>query len=483
MKSKFLQRDYKEELASIAETKGFSQSAENLLLSMIYKIEDGYENYQTVKREVPEKNEFLETIVRNVRDDCESIDIAEPRSKLESELKENKCKIMMEGDARTKKRRVISYPNEKTLLYGITKTAIPPLKDNMPIEEQAIITALNIGKCIAVSEAIRDFNGWTWSILESEIESTECNVIYTFLLFLLGHSYLETCDVKRIQMNISTQLFHEIKKVATQFYMSYDKKQNEEIINKIYEDKKKLEKMKNQSSYVAEIAESKKQMLYEIRQLDELLNDPKNLRQEFLAYNNRMPDEQKIFSVSHYEEKIQKERDERLKQIDEYNRMQNPVEFVKEKERLQYEIKFYEEKTDISKLQKEFIKCFEQRIENTNDRKRILDMIYEIRYLNYLPKCKMKLNSLEEKIIPKAINLNVIAPISNNDTLDYRILKGIFDSQVISLENLFIKLSSVRNKIHVEIYDGDMLDSSYDVKLPEGSTIEIRRSKKMRIFG
>ena len=95
----------------------------------------------------------------------------------------------------------------------------------------------------------------------------------------------------------------------------------------------------------------------------------------------------------------------------------------------------------------------------------------------------MKLTHLEQLILPKAIQTNVIAPISNNNTIDYRILKGIFKSQVMSLENLTIRLSSVNSKIHVEIFDGEMIDSEYDVALPEGSTIEIRRTKKMKIFG
>ena len=483
MKSKFLPRDYREELASIAESKGFSQVAENLLLSMTYKIEDSYENYYTVKREVPTQSEFIEKIIWNIRECCESIDIAEPGTQLEKELKDNKCKIMTESDARTKRKRVISYPNEKTLLYGISKMAIPPLNENLPVEEQAIITAINIGRCISIAELIRDFSGWTWSILEDEIESNECNIVYIFLSFLLGYEFLENVDVKRLEQSISPQLFFEIKKVATQFYMSYDKKQNEEILKKIYESKQRLERMKNQSLYVVEITDNKKQKLNEIKKIDEVLNDPEEMRRQYLEYNSKVPDKQKIFSVSHYEEKLQNERDDLLAQIEEYNKMQNPIEYVKAKEKLQYEIKFYEEKTDVAKLQKEFIKCFEQRIENTNDRKLIVDMIYELRYLNFLPKCKMKLTRLQELIIPKAIQLDVIAPIANNNLIDYRILRGIFKSQVVSLENLSIKLSSLGNKIHVELFDGEILDRAYNVNLPEGSTVEIRRSKKMRIFG
>ena len=483
MRSKFMSLDYRDELANITELKGFSQSAENLLLSMIYKIEDGYDNYQTVKREVPSKAEFIEKIVKSIREDCESIEIVEPRSELAKELADSKCKIMTAQDARTKLKRVISFPNEKNLLYGVSKIAIPPLRDNMPVEEQAMFTAINIGRCISNAEAIRDFSGWTWSILENEIESTECNVIYVFLSILLGYEFLENVDISRIQRSVSIPFFQELKKVSTQFYLSYDKAQNEEILKKIYESKKKLEKMRNQSAYVIDIAESKKNKLMEIKQLDETLNNPKKMREEYLAYNSTLPDEQKIFSVSHYEEKLQNKREKLLKEIEDFNKMQNPIEFVKEKEKLQYEIKFYEEKTDISKLEKEFLKCFEKRIEDTNDRRRLLDIIYEIRYLNFLPNCKMKLNEVEEKIIPKAIRFNVIAPISNNNILDYRILKGIFNSQTVSLENLYIRLSSDNNRIKVEIYDGDMLEMTYYVNLPEGSSIEIRRSKKMKIFG
>ena len=305
LKNKFLTKDFKEELASVAETKGFSQTAENLLLSMVYKIEDGYENYSKVKREVPQQAEFIENLVKNVKRNCDSIEIAEPKSELEKELKKNKCRIMTERDIITKRKKVISYPNEANLLYGITKMSLNPISNNMPVEEQAIMTAVNIGKCISTSELIRDFNGWTWSISENEIESTECNIIYIFLSILLGYKYLDNCDVKRIQNNISTQLFLEIKKVATQFFMAYDQKQNEEILRKIYENKKKLEHMKNESAFVVDITKNKKKKLTEIKKIDEILSNPQALRKQYLSYNSKLPDEEKVFSVSHYEEKLQ----------------------------------------------------------------------------------------------------------------------------------------------------------------------------------
>ena len=78
MKNRFMQKDYNEQLADIIETKGFSEEAENLLLSMMYKIGDCYDNYKMVRREAPTQEEFTAKIVSDVANNCEKIDIAVP---------------------------------------------------------------------------------------------------------------------------------------------------------------------------------------------------------------------------------------------------------------------------------------------------------------------------------------------------------------------------------------------------------------------
>lgn len=40
-------------------------------------------------------------------------------------------------------------------------------------------------------------------------------------------------------------------------------------------------------------------------------------------------------------------------------------------------------KTDISKLQKSFCNMLEKKIANTTDRKELLNLIYEVRYLKF----------------------------------------------------------------------------------------------------
>ena len=52
-------KDYNNELEKILESKLFSYDVKNLLLSMLYKIENAYKDYETVKVEVPSKREYI----------------------------------------------------------------------------------------------------------------------------------------------------------------------------------------------------------------------------------------------------------------------------------------------------------------------------------------------------------------------------------------------------------------------------------------
>ena len=483
MRSKILVKDYKEELANIAEQKKFSVNTGNLLLSMFYKTEDSFDNYEKVKREVPTRDEFLGEIVENVKKYCNDIKIAEPNTNLAKTLTKNKCNIIPDTNKMT--RTIITFPNEKNLLYGISKASIPNIDETLSTTEKAILTAISIGKCISISEVIRDFNGWSWSILPKEIESTECNIIYELLVYLYGYRFINNIDsgsLKTLKNNMPKELWNELEKVATQFYLSYDKAENERVLKMLSEYKTKLNKMKNQKEFVEEITEEKKENLIEIRKIDSILSNAGELKKQYLAYNSKLPNEEKIFSVSNYAELLEKRRKEIMEQMNVYNRMQNPNEFLKYRDEIKLKVKFYETKTDITKFQNEFLKCFEKKIEATNDRKGITDLVYELRYLNFIPNCQMKLTNLQRKIIPKAINARVLNPISNNDDLDYRILKGIFETQVVSLEELYIKLGASNNGLSVIIYDGDNIEQKYEVQLPEGSSVEIRKAKKSKIF-
>ena len=363
MKSRLLQKDYSEELEEICESKRFDKEAQNLLLSMLYKADGAYNDYRTVKREVPSKEEFLENIIEIVKNYCKEIEIAKPNSELEKELNKSRCKVVEEepDNKYNKEQKVIFFPNEKVILYSIIKAGLDKINTNLSLKDKSMLGAIQIGKCISSSEVIRDFNGFSWSQIVSEIESLECNALYTDLTFLLGEKYvdnLKSSNIEKLNTVVEAELLEQMQKIATKFYLEYDENQARIVEQNLKKDKDELEKMEAGSEYVENISNIKKDLLNKIKEIDEQLNDPKELRNAYINHNKNLPNEQKIFSVSHYEEMIQKQRQDILNKIEEYNKLQNPIEFVKIKQELENRIKFAEEVNTIriEDLQKVFLK-------------------------------------------------------------------------------------------------------------------------------
>ena len=496
MKSRLLQKDYSEELEEICESKRFDKEAQNLLLSMLYKADGAYNDYRTVKREVPSKEDFLENIIEIVKNYCKEIEIAKPNSELEKELNKSRCKVVEEepDNKYNKEQKVIFFPNEKVILYSIIKAGLDKINTNLSLKDKSMLGAIQIGKCISSSEVIRDFNGFSWSQIVSEIESLECNALYTDLTFLLGEKYvdnLKSSNIEKLNTVVEAELLEQMQKIATKFYLEYDENQARIVEQNLKKDKDELEKMEAGSEYVENISNIKKDLLNKIKEIDEQLNDPKELRNAYINHNKNLPNEQKIFSVSHYEEMIQKQRQDILNKIEEYNKLQNPIEFVKIKQELENRIKFAEEVNtiQIEDLQKVFFKDFSKILGDLNEKDRLIDYIYKIRYLKYLPVSQNKLmkdvidfTDLEKNTIEKCIEKNVITPISNNAKTDYLLLKSLFETRNISIEGLLVKLNVKDGKLISEIYDGDILDSTNEVELPKGSNIHLRKTKKVKIF-
>lgn len=490
MKAKLLKRDFNEELENILEEKKFNKEVQNLLLSMLYKAEVAYNDYALVKREVPSKEDFLENIIDIIKNYCKDIEIARPNSELEKELEESRCKILEESD--NKEQKIIVFPNEKVVLYSIIKAGIEKLSLTLSLEEKAILKAVHIGKCIAYSEVIRDFNGFSWDGTVKDIESIECNAIYTDLTYLLGRTYIDNLNsknIKKLKLELSEELYEEISKVALKFYMKYDKSKEEEIKEKTKENITKLKKMYNQKEFIEELFSEKKKLLEQLKNIDETINNPEKLRDEYLKENALLPNEKKIFSMSHYEDLLQSKRKECLEKLEECNKLQNPIEYVKTKEMLKDEIEYYNivDNTNIESMQKIFLKDFENKTILTKEAAK--DYIYEIRYLKLLPITKkdkmgdiLDFESLEKRSINLGIELELITPISNNIDTDYELLKSIFKTRTINLEDLYIKLRVEDGKLKSEIYDNTVLDSTNFVLLPEGSNVKLRKTKKVKIF-
>ena len=91
--------DHKEVLADIIELKGFSEEAENLLLNMLYKIDENYDNYAKVKREVPSKEDFIQKIIVNIRDNVKNVNFVRPHTQNMTLYRNNVLKVAQIGRA------------------------------------------------------------------------------------------------------------------------------------------------------------------------------------------------------------------------------------------------------------------------------------------------------------------------------------------------------------------------------------------------
>ena len=59
---KLVKKDYNNELEKKLEQKTFEENVQSNLLSILYKIETAYKDYETVKRDVETKEEYIEYI-------------------------------------------------------------------------------------------------------------------------------------------------------------------------------------------------------------------------------------------------------------------------------------------------------------------------------------------------------------------------------------------------------------------------------------
>ena len=157
------------------------------------------------------------------------------------------------------------------------------------------------------------------------------------------------------------------------------------------------------------------------------------------------------------------------------------------------------EKTDsfniILKIQKVFLRCFEQNIEKIKSKKEVIDYIYNLRYYNLIPykkevcikqikELKTNIEKVERMLIEKAFEYKVINRISNIDGINFEILKNIFYTRILKLETINIEIKKEDEENLVNIYDDKILESK--VKLGIDRDLKktgIKYNKKIKIFG
>lgn len=125
-----------------------------------------------------------------------------------------------------------------------------------------------------------------------------------------------------------------------------------------------------------------------------------------------------------------------------------------------------------------------------------MTLIYEFRYYSMLPydyenkvneirELAKEIEEIEKEILKQAHKMKVIEKFSKQEEINYELLKNIFNTRSINLEEIYIKLTKEKDKFFIQVFDGNSLEEKIEMK--DGKNInkkdlEIRLNKKVKIF-
>ena len=512
-------KNYNNELEQILEKKEFSSDIKNLLLSMFYKIEISYKDYQKVKRVSKEKNEFMEQLIKIIEKDCKKIEIVEPNSGKGRVLK--KYNLHSISDLAYKK--IVTYPVEADVLYAIAdlERKYFYIPEEQYLENKVFEKMLKMGYCMDIKELVRDFSGWSWKIEVNEIENIYYNLIYQNLRILVGNKFLEewkqnSSKDENYIFKLREKLSHLygaqnavllLKKmnIALSLVMAEkNKKFKEELLGERKKGIEELEIIKDKARYLEKLTKEKKEMAKKIKHIDELLNSEKLLKEELEIRKQKNDKRSKILNTQYLKALLNGERRTLVEKMQKSTSLMNPKNYVANKNRIEEKNEIINEILEIlektnaydstMELQKQFLKCMEIKVKNTNNKKDIIDLIYHLRYYVQLPitreqnikgldNIRMQINKIQEVLIAKCINLKIINTISMNSEINYRIVKNILLSNSVNLEELEVQIEPKYNKLRVSLYEGEEMENSFEIETDGAANrVNIKNYKKFKLF-
>lgn len=515
--SKLKIKDYNNELEIALEQKDFSEEAKNLLLGMLYKLEASYEDYSKVKRIVETKKEYIENLIQNIKNNCAQITLIKPQSESSNKLEKNNAKFIINKE----EKKIEVFPNEKYMLYAIYRISEEEIliNDKYYIIKNSLSKFLNIGNSINNVEVIRDFNGWSWSTIISEIEDVNYNILFQNLQMLVGQKfikdwiqnkeyvidYIENLSIKleeNYNKEFSNKFLKILYKIIILIYIQENEIEKKKIENRAKLWNEELDKLSNKAKFLEDLSKQKKSILKRIEKLDKIASDKKLLEKEYVSRNNKLDDNQKIFSINYLVDIINKERQDLLEKLEKCNREMDPKIFIKKEKELKNNIKFIEylnfENIDIQKeiieLQKAFIDCLRIRIQKIDNKKEILNLIYIVRYYNFIAiknnmyikdvkKLKIKIENLEKALLKKAYELKVINKFAEDDDINFIILQNIFQLRTMDFENIEIEIKINEIGFIVNYYDLESIEKNIVIDTEKkAKEIGIKLNKRIKLF-
>ena len=137
-----------------------------------------------------------------------------------------------------------------------------------------------------------------------------------------------------------------------------------------------------------------------------------------------------------------------------------------------------------------------QKLKRHGNKQETMKLIYEFRYYTMLPydyeksvgetlELSNEINEIGKKIIKQANNMKVLEKVSKQEEINYEMLKNIFKTKSINLEEINIKLIKEKEKFYVQVFDENSLEEKSELQHVENINkkyLNIRLNKKVKIF-
>ncbi len=512
---KIVKKDYNNELEEVLNTKMYKEDVKNLLLDILYKVETSYKDYEKVKVNVLSKEKYVENIINVIKNDCNSIRFIRPNGE---ENVENRTFIVNK-----ERKEILCYPIARKLLYCISKIQKSEdiIKTEIDLLNKTLTNTINVGNNINTVEPLRDFNGFSWNISVFEIENLYYNLIYQDLIILVGNQILEEWANKNENMIDYMELFeadlerrygkrlsHNIVDLLKKLSVLLELSVNKNLKNLMKEQKKvvekELEQMQDREKYLVKLCNQKKDIIKQIKNIDIIINNKELLNKEYSKRNEKLPLEEKIFSIRILTQKLREEREEAMAELTKCNDLMASKKFLEKQKRLQYEEKYLKLVDtenlnesileEIIDLQKQVLRCLKIKAKKATHKNDILKIIYELRYFSLLPvtsekkleeinKISRLLTDTKKEILGKAQELNAINEVFKETKLNNEVLKYIFSLEIISLEDIYIKIIKEKDGLYIQFFDEDIIDEKFKMNFEyKEEELRIKINKKIKLF-
>ena len=501
-------KDYNLELDEVLDNKYFSSNIKNLLLNMIYKIEINYKDFIEVKRCVKTKEEFLNEIIETVRLYCDNFQIAKPDSdQAKMLIKNNVLAVTNE-----KERSILSYQTDIALLYAISDISPKYYYISQDfLLGRSIQNVLVDGFNTNNIEILRDFNGWSWDITNDLKYNYLNNLIYQNLLMILGDKFLTEW---RNYNFIDRDFLIEAKKYIKYFtgndkylkslyilvYLSLSGKEKELIDKQLVEYNKTLRKMEDKIKFIDDSKSKKIKLTKRLEKIDIALHDKKVLEKNFEKSNAKLEKDKKIKNIASYKNKLKKEREKILNQINEISIILKPSNFISKKQTMREVVELCSCDNSLEQAiidsQNEFLNFLEKKLNKMKTRDEIIDVIYELRYyqkiritdevlIEDIEEIDNHIDKLFKKAITKLCELGAIKIISMDINLNYEIIKYALNTTIINLEQIRLLFDIDDDGLVIRVYDKDNFEKQGRKQVTIGKKkklLEVPLKRRIKLF-